>query len=572
LIGMTERRGDQGFTVAPRSVGAERQSGRRGPRRLGVAIVLLAAIALIGVAWLGPRLANRPSFDAAFFATPTPSTTGSPSATPTLAPGRTPQITPLPAITLPDGVPQEGRLALLGDALRILDLRTGDTTVARAIGLGRDAIFREATGHGWVCVCVNDVTGSAGAEQVIRLERFGADGQPLGSTDLATVPAPTNTDFGQSALAMDVDLSPDGSWGLLATATRSGRSWEIALRRIDLVRARTGRPVVVGMIRLPTPAVTPTTPPDQPGMPTDESTLDGPHLRIAPDGRSAFLWGIAQHFAIDTVDATVQTGWRIQLETDGSVGAVDDSAGFKDMPLYCGQAGFAANDRFVWICAVEQSDPTVSGYSFRVVTIDSEGRSAGEVEFAADPDGYFAVPLFDRANGRVYVWDPVKLTMVRIDVHALTVDTVTFDAAATASPGGADHGGSLVPVWRDTDSAVQMQPFAQLAGSRDGSRIYAVAIRQVQTAGEYAQGSNGVYVIDRATLALVGHWAPISSDFAVTTLPDGRVATAALPGYDADGRTVPWGGVLTLRDPADGRILARYGQVSTDMPPILLNR
>jgi hypothetical protein len=567
---MTERRGDHGFTVAPRSVGGQGQPGRSRTRRLGVAIVLLAAIALIGIAWLGPRLTNRPSFDTSFFATPTPA--ASPSATPTLAPGRTPQVTPLPVLTLPDGVPQEGRIALLGDAFRILDLRTGDATVARPMGLGRDAIFAEATGDGWACVCVTDVLGSAGTEAVVRLERIGADGRPAGSTDLATIPTPASTDFGQSALTMDVDLGPDGSWGLMATAVRSGRSWEVALRRIDVAGARSGPPVVVGTIRLPTPAVTPTPPPDDPGIPTDESTLDGPHVRIAPDGRSAFLWGLAQHFAIDTIDATVRTGWRIELEADGSVGPIRVATGFETMPVYCGQAGFASNDRLVWICQVEPSPSTAGAPRFRLQAIGPDGRSAEAVEVSADPDGYYAEPMLDRANGRIYLWDPINLRMTRIDVRSLTVDTTTFDPAATTTAGGADHGGALAPVWRDMDSAVQMQPFDQVSGSADGTRLYAVAVHPMENGGDYTQGSNGVFVIDRATLALVQHWAPVAADFAVATLPDGRVAIAALPGYDADGRTVPWGAVLTLRDPAAGRILARYGQVSTDMAPMILDR
>lgn len=567
---MTDRRGDPGFSVAPRAVGGEAPVGRRRMSRVGVALVLLAAVAVIGVAWLGPRLASRPSFDVSFFATPTPSAGSSPSSSPSLRPGQTPQVTPLPAITLPDGVPQEGRVALLGDALRVLDFRTGDATVARTMVLGRDAVFTDPTGDGWACICLDDSTGLSGPTQVIRLERIGADGHSSGSSDLATNSAPAFTDFGQSNLTMDVDLIPGRSQALLATATRSGRSWEIAVRTIDLAEGTSGSPVVVGTIALPTPAVTPTPPPGDPGIPTDESSLDGPRLRIAPDGRSAFVWGVAQHFAIDTVDATVAAGWRLELSADGSVDAATAATGFTAMPMYCGVAAWASTDRFAWACPVDGGEGS-TGYHFRIQTMDPDGRVAGGVDLDPNADSYFAEPLFDRANGRIYVWDPMRLTIQRVDVHGLGIDVATFDAAETGAPGGPDHGGPLTADWRDGDSTVQV-PLGQLAGSADGSRLYGVAIRQLETSGEYRQGSSGVFVIDRATLALVDHWAPVAADVSVVTLADGRVATAAVPGFDAEGRAVPWAGALTLRDPAHGRILARYGQLSQDMPPILVGR
>jgi hypothetical protein len=568
---MTDRRGDSGFSVAPRPVGGDARAGRRRTRRLGVAAVLLTAIAVIGVAWLGPRLASRPSFDVSFFATPTPSTSSSPSRSPSLRPGQTPQVTPLPAITLPDGVPQEGRVALLGDTLRVLDLRTGDATEARPMIVGRDAFFADPAGDGWACVCLDDGAGPSGPTQVVRLERIGADGRSRGSSDIATISAAASTDFGQSDVTMDVDLIPGRAQALLATATRSGRSWELMARTIDLATGTTGAPVVIGTIELPTPSVTPTAPPDDPGMPTDQSTLDGPRLRIAPDGRSAFLWGVAQHFAIDTVDATVAAGWRVELLADGSVGAAKSTRGFADMPMYCGVAAWASSDRFAWACPVDDAERSDGSYHFRIQTMGPDGRTAGRADLEPNVDSYFAAPLFDRANGRVYVWDPLALTIQRVDVHDLGVDLATFDPAETEAPGGPDHGGSSTPDWRGGDSLVRI-PLGQLAGSTDGARLYGVAIRPVESSGEYRQGSSGVFVIDRATLALLDHWAPVGADVSVVTLPDGRVATSAVPGSDADGRAVPWAGALTLRDPADGRILARYGRLSQDMPPMIVGR
>src|SRR5205814_7900977 len=100
---MTERRGDQGFTVTPQRLGGHDVRGGSRRRRVGLAVVSAAAAAIFTIGWLGPRLNDRPSFDTAFFATPTPTSSApSPTPTPTFVPIGPIGGTPPPPLTRPE--------------------------------------------------------------------------------------------------------------------------------------------------------------------------------------------------------------------------------------------------------------------------------------------------------------------------------------------------------------------------------------------------------------------------------------------------------------------------------------
>lgn len=123
---MTERRGDPGFTVAPRRLGdGPPGRGPRRARRLGVAIIAIAALAIVTIAFLGPRLSGKPNLDLSFFATPTPRATPTPAPSVEAGPTDKPDITPLPEITRPEGATASGRVAIGADGIRILDLADG---------------------------------------------------------------------------------------------------------------------------------------------------------------------------------------------------------------------------------------------------------------------------------------------------------------------------------------------------------------------------------------------------------------------------------------------------------------
>src|SRR4051812_37598551 len=173
---MTERRGDGGFSVAAAPVGS-RQPRRRPKRRLGVILVLVASLAIVAVGLLGPRLGERPYLDLSYLATPTPRATPTPTPTVTIRPNATPAPTPLPKLTAPGGVGPDGELAYIGETLRFLDLRTGDSVEGPPFNNGRDVIVRDPSGAGWICLCLEDVIDRTVPTQVGRLTRIGPTGE-----------------------------------------------------------------------------------------------------------------------------------------------------------------------------------------------------------------------------------------------------------------------------------------------------------------------------------------------------------------------------------------------------------
>ena len=149
---------------------------------------------------------------------------------------------------------------------------------------------------------------------------------------------------------------------------------------------------------------------------------------------------------------------------------------------------------------------------------------------------------------------------------------VTFDPATTAAPGGSPGGGTSAPDWRDADSAVQQYFFSQMSASPDGSSIYLVGYKPVSPEMEFGPASLGILVVDRSTLALDARWAPAAAYVSVAVTPDGLVLASGAAGVDTDGREAQWQGSLTVHDPADGRILVRYGRLGQDAPPLVFER
>ncbi len=572
---MDERRADPGFTVAPRRLGDDPhgQGPRRG-RRLGVALVTAAAAAIIAIAFLGPRLSGRPNLDVAFFATPTPAATPTPS--PTLAPTPTPDLraTPLPVVTPEDGGTASGRVAFGADGMRVIDLADGTIEKAADAYAGRDAVVRHPDGLGWMCVCMVEEVVDDKPIRIVRLIDIDSIGQQTGATDLATLPA-TYPESGPSEPLTDVDLAADGRTGLLAVGHKVGPAWTIAIASLDVDGRRLGPMTELGAIPFPTdppvpePSGSAGAPPAPPApSPPPEIYVDGPHVRIAPGRRVAFVWAVLAEATPGIPPSTIRA-WRVELGTDGAVGEVRDVAGFDDLPFFCPYVGFAASDRLAWLC------PRVSENSildWQVGAIDLDGRTTGIVDLPVPAETYLSEPMFDRANGVVYVWEGSHLVLTRVDAHTLDVESVTFDPATTAAPGRSPGGGTNAPDWHDSDSAVQQYFFSQMSASPDGSSIYLVGYKPASPEMEFGPASLGILVVDRSTLALEARWAPAAAYVSVAVTPDGLVLASGAAGVDTDGREAQWQGSLTVHDPADGRILVRYGRLSQDSPPIVFDR
>jgi hypothetical protein len=204
--------------------------------------------------------------------------------------------------------------------------------------------------------------------------------------------------------------------------------------------------------------------------------------------------------------------------------------------------------------------------------IDLDGRPAGSAQVRLNQDQFFGPPLFDRANGQLYAWDPTGLTITRIDVHAATVVRTTFDPLQRSSAGLPPGGGSEPVDWHDGDSAVKLNGYGAIAGSPAGDRLYAVGLDARSISDSGAQPSRGIFVIDRSTLALVDRWAPAADYIAVAALPNGLIAASGMPGVQTDGTSAPWEGSLTIHEASDGRILVRFGQLGEGNAPFVVDR
>jgi hypothetical protein len=565
---MDDRRGRQEYAIVTQSVSGG-GSRRSGPRRIGVAIVLLASVALVVVGFVGPRLSGAPNFDLGYFATPTPRATPSPSPTPT-RPGATPVVTPLPKLTRPDDVPPlDGSLILAGDAIQRLDLATAEITRLQPMTLWQDAVIMDSEGR-ITCICIQDGFNDRGATRTVRLARVTGDATV--SSVLATFEIPIDTTLQQPNPIFDVVVDRARRSGTLAVATRTPTDWRISIRGFDVRTGDSGPEVPIGRIALPAnPAASPSPSPTPGAEPAyDETYLDGPHIRLSPDGRTAFVWAVGQHYSEFTEPVYSRGAWRIRFDADGAIEDVAAIPALTELPEYCGGMSFVGPARFGALCARAIPNDPSGAATWSLEVIDSDGRSVRTISVPAPGDYGWGEPLVDAANGRMYLWDPVKLAIVRIDIETGATATTTFDSHATSAAGVTSWAGGRDPEWRDADSAMQQSMFEQIAGDPDGTRLFTVGIEPQQMSDVYSQKSLGVFVIDPATLALLQHWQPVANDTLVVPLGGGRVAVGATPGLNAQGDQVPWGGSLTVRSAADGRILARYGGVSVDNPPLVI--
>jgi hypothetical protein len=575
---MTERRGDQGFSVAPRRIGGgpgDRRPRRRLPRP-GVAIVAAVGAGIVAIAAIGPRLSDRPSFDVSFFATPTPdpSRTASPTVTPSPTELTTSRATPLPAITRPDGGSLTGRIVYQTFGIHSIDLETGEVIDGPDVQLGRDALIHDAHGTGWTCICFEDlgVEGPNGLVQTRHVRIMGLDEQArlLDSTDLTDVEVRIPAEPSIYDLATDVDVFDAQRRGLLAVMSRSGGPWRLSIAAIDVERRTAGRLVDLDARIEPPSATAPgpagSSPPVASPAAADSYT-DGPHVRVAPDGRYALVWTAVQTNDPNGPSAAVVRAWRVTLASDGSIGAISDAPGLAAMPGFCNSLGFAAADRAVFLCPGFLLNQAGSDQGWILGTIGADGESAGQLQLSAKEGGFFSEPLIDRSSGLIYAWDPINLAMRRVDAHTLAAETVTIDPASRSTTGIAERGGRS-PVWGDADSVVEQLGYGQIAGSPDGARIYALAFSQRASYDSMSQSSRGVFVFDRATLALLDRWAPAANYLSVAAVDD-RVIAGGLPGFDEAGHEAPWEASLTLYDAASGRILVRFGQLGPDAPPLV---
>ncbi len=562
---MTERRDDQGYAVAPIRLGdpSSKGSGRR--RRLSAILVLCACLGIAGVAVVGPRLADRPNFDVAFFATPTPGLTASPSASPT--PFRFTGATPLPAFTRTGAGSISGRLGISSDQLRVLDLAAGTASIGMPVNLGSDAIVTAPDGVGWTCVCIVD--NPAPNNRIVRsvdVVSINPDGSQLGRTTVATYEGDVDENS-SSGVQTDVVFAADHRSALLVAGVRSGRTWSYSAARIDLDRGEVGPAIPIGGKQMPAPPPTPSVAPGETPNPV-QTDVYGPLVRRSPDGRTAFVWATLQQYNQDRTLAVDTFGWRIDLDGAGSPMSSEAVPGLSELAPWCAAAGFLRNDQFVSVCPFYPLDPNSSEPPvWKWLELDPGGTVTSRAVLPSTTN-YYTDPLYDTANAAVWLWDPTRLTLIRAADHGRSVVSQTFDPLVEQAPGKATSP-AVSPVWTRVGSSVDSGTQTEMAGAPDGSRLYLLGYRDTQDGRRNGPASLGVFVVDPATMALVSRWAPDAGYISIQSVLGGSaVAAAGAPGADADGNDAPWEASLTIHDVATGRILMRFGQLGENWSPL----
>ena len=550
-------RPSQGFEVAPVPLGGG-SGARRRRRRLPALVVLLVAIAVPVIAWVGPKIEVRPNLDLAFNAAPTASPTATPRRTPTPS---SPLPTALPEITFAEGPRPTVPIAIDVGGVRILDPGTGELGPVTSVHVDRDAVFTAV--DGWWCVCFSRGSFSNSETTTVTVQRIDAAGRLTSSVPVGEYTSATDSPDQDIYTRFDLELAPDGRTAYLASAVRSGRIWTVAVDTIDLKAGGILAHTELAKFDMDTLS----DPKASPSPSSIQVYLSGPSIRLSPDGRRLLAWASLDAFSDSGGEAgSTPTAWLIDTTAaaDGTVGAVMNmDAGFAASMRMCGWAAWSSEERFVTTCFSGQAGGSQVDVTFTEVGID--GGEIRHVQIAISNESWFTEPIFDRANMILYLWDPNGHLLHRIDFEHERADSLAVDrdsGTAVESPPDLPPLGRA-PAWTPVSSDMRMWYSPQLVAEPGGSRLFAIGLTQQEAPSRnYVFKSSGIWVFDTSDFALADHWNPVTGYGSIGISRDGRWLTAAgMPQMDAEGRPTDWQASLTVIDTSDGRAALRLGRL-----------
>jgi hypothetical protein len=560
-------RGDQGFEVAPTRIGGSGGPGHSGRRRRApIILVVLLAIAIPSIAWVGPRIEWRPEVDLSFLRpTPTPVPTPTPRATraPTPAPA-----TPLPAITIGVGPRPTEPFPVDVGGLRLADPTTGSLGPPLGMRGDTDAIFTSRDGSGWWCVCFARATGANQDTVTVEIRRVDRSGSVTFRRTVGDYKSAAPSPAQDFYTRFDLVISPDQRTAFLASASRAGDEWSVALDAIDLETGKVVSRSDLGRVAIP-PAIGPTPAPDQGMM---ESYFAGPFMRMSPDGERILVWSWVDSYRPTGELRTegVPQGWLIdadQSTTDAPIGRLT--------PL---ERSFAARLRgcswMAWTSPGEVGaicwpvDPAAQE-SLTFVLLGPDGTEHGHVDLIDGMNSWIADPLLDRANRMVYFWQPGEHALSRIDLDRLRLDKLTVDPAATgggpAAPSEEPDSGRR-PDWVTFTSDMHMFYGPQLVAEPGDRRLFAGGILQLESSTRFSFASSGIWVFDARELTLLDRWSPLAGYGSIGLSSDGRwLLAAGGPGADEHGNAADWQASITVHDMSDGHPALQLGRLGTDI-------
>jgi hypothetical protein len=507
----------------------------RGPKLLALALAVILA------GWGGLTLADRLGGSPA--ASPTASRFGSAAATlpaaihsviPTLAPGVT--YPPVVEAFEPSRLPE--RIPILRDGLVWLD--PFDDLVDKDLGPVPQAWPFVLSDGRTVCVCIAADKGGPQRIEVIDFDSFGGE--------LSDLSVPFDATAGPEP--MDAVIAPDGRSVIVAAASAAPGGGAISLWRIPVAPSGTiERRTIPGIDLSPV------------------GDLANVQLRLAltPDGGTLRV-------ALDelTDDLSLVPGaelaWLLDV-SGGRLGAAKPDPRVDSTPGPCPLQAWATDDDYVQIC---RSNQAIDIY------VQSTKRPSSQEEVSPVAPGEDIGWLVDGTPGVVYGWSATGHRLIRLDVRSrsfferelggpLEPSARPAETAAPTQRLGLAHWQPLRPAWDSTQSPV--------VGSPDGAILYGVGLATSSPASEPTTiAPTGIWAFDAASMAIVGHWAPIATYTSLGETADGRLLIAlgtALPdeaAFGSEGTEITY----VARDDGAPVLLARRVDTTLGWPPMLL--
>jgi hypothetical protein len=499
------------------------------------ALALTVGAAVLAVWLTGPRGNVGKS--------PEPSTGGSPRPTAAARSSQLPKL--LVQGDLPS--PSDVIVQLDGGGFALVDLATG-TIGGQVTGTSYGSQVRRASDGTLVCLCVAQDTfvQAQNTHATVSLYRFDGAGKVISRDtvlDVTGVPDPRDGGIPEQPghLATWSTFSADGRYGYVGWSARAHPVWHSGFAVVDLSDG-----TVIQRVALPDRST---------GTGDHRAFVDAPRIvgwagDRAVINRSSYSWSPAGSTRPDYVFGTdVYTA----ISAAGALGKVQPLVVGTDCGNDVNLAG-GLPDGGTWLSCRRGGA--------LVVTVIRRIRADGTLI----ADGTFSTAGIDGATSAaspdgsaMFLWNPLSLTLTRVDLATGNVTTGRAPSSAASSDGPLEALGR----WLAPAAAAKVLLQSGIAISPDGQRVYAIGIHESQSGSEIG-GSAGLFVFDSSSLGFVGHWDPTADFMSVAVSGDGTfVFAAGAAGVDADGKESDQPASVTVFNAADGTVRLVAGQLGS---------
>jgi hypothetical protein len=288
-------------------------------------------------------------------------------------------------------------------------------------------------------------------------------------------------------------------------------------------------------------------------------------LWLSPEGRQARLrLALVGQFE-PIADALGAWTWNVPIggPEPGGMVLVEEP----DLPdgTSCFAEGWATSDEFIAACR----SPQLEGGDHIVVHSSALDGTSRQVDIGRIDEELNWI--LSATSGQLFLWAPHDHALWRVDVPSLDVRARTFqlhDPADSPWPiTGTERVAWEPRGWRPRLLQRVLRP---IVGSPDGTVVYTAGYRPART-GPASSESSGIWAVDAGSLAIVGHWDPVSTYNALAMTPGGDyvIALGAMHPNDVEafGNLGP---TMALHDARGGSfaVILRYvGAVETLLVP-----